>query len=149
MYPNHMLPILRRTNFLMRLLEIPQQQHLKQYVNTKAQITKTITQKEVDDFAKLTNDQNPIHKATDSNPTPIVHGAFLNGLVAGVIGTHMPGSGTIVVSQEFSFPHKCFVNKEIEIFVELIERRKILKVSYECKQDGRIVFTGTAKLVSV
>lgn len=147
MYPNHLLATLRRTNLMMRMLEKPQ--HLKRYVNTKAQITKTVTQKEVDDFAKLTNDQNHIHKAIDSNSTPIVHGALLNGLVAGVIGTHMPGPGTIVVSQTFSFPHKCFVNKEIEISVELIERRKILKVAYECKQDGIIVFTGTAKLVSV
>jgi len=123
-------------------------QHLKRLVNTKAQITKTITQKEVDDFANLINDQNPIHKAIDLNSTPIVHGAFLNGLVSGVIGTQMPGPGTIVVSQTFSFPNKCFVNKEVEIIVELIERRKILKVSYECKQEGKIVFTGTARLVT-
>lgn len=149
MHLNCVLSTLRRTNLLMPALVKPQQQHPKRYVNTKAQITKTITQKEVDDFAKLTNDQNPIHKAIDSNSTPIVHGAFLNGLVAGVIGTQMPGPGTIVVSQEFSFPHKCFVNKEIEIFVELIERRKILKVCYECKQDGKVVFTGTARLVSM
>jgi acyl dehydratase len=123
--------------------------HLKRFVNTKAFVVKTITQKEVDAFAQLTNDHNPIHKVIDSKSSPIVHGAFLNGLVAGVIGTQMPGPGTVVVSQTFSFPHKCVVDKEIEILVELIEQRKIMKVSYECKQDGKIVFTGTAKLVSV
>ncbi len=122
---------------------------IKRNVNTKVQIFKTITQKEVDDFAKLTNDQNPIHKSIDSNSKPIVHGAFVNGLVSGVIGTYMPGPGTIVVSQSFSFPHKCVVDKEIEINVELIERRKIIKISYDCKQDDKIVFTGTARLVTV
>lgn len=123
--------------------------HLKRNLNTKVQIFKTITQKEVDDFAKLTNDQNPIHKATDSNTTPIVQGAFVNGIVSGVIGTYMPGPGTILVSQSFSFPHKCVVDKVIEINVEMVERRKIMKVSYECKQNEKIVFTGTARLVSV
>lgn len=72
----------------------------------------------------------------------------MNGLVSGVIGTYMPGPGTIVVSQSFSFPHKCVVDKEIEINVEVIERRKIIKVAYECRQDEKIVFTGTARLIS-
>lgn len=148
-----MLPILiqsahRRTQVL-KLLPVILHQHIKRNVNNKVQIFKTITQKDVDDFANLTNDHNPVHKAIDANSTPIVHGALVNGLVAGVIGTHMPGPGTIVVSQSFSFPHKCVVDKEIEINVEVIERRKIVKVSYECKQEEKIVFTGTARLVSV
>lgn len=156
MYVNHIMQSLHRTKLMMQMLVIPlaiprivQHQHLKRLVNTKAQITKIITQKEVDAFAELTNDHNPIHRAFDSNSTPIVHGAFLNGLVSGVIGTQMPGPGTIVVSQTLNYPHKCVVNKEIEIVVELIEQRKIVKVSYECKQDGKIVLFGTARLVTV
>lgn len=124
-------------------------QHPSRSVNTKVQVFKTITQQEVDEFAKLTNDQNPIHKSVDSNSRPFVHGALINALVAGVIGTHMPGPGTIVVSQSFSFPHKCVVDKQIEISVEVIEWRKIIKVAYECRQDEKCVFTGTARLVTV
>lgn len=103
----------------------------------------------MDAFAQLTNDHNPIHKSTDANATPFVHGAFINSLVSGVIGTYVPGPGTVVVSQSFSFPHKCVVDKEIEINVEVVERRKIMKVVYECKQEGTVVFEGTARLVKV
>lgn len=145
MTPKMIPGILRRTQSQLPAII----QHLKRNVNTKVQIFKTITQNEVDEFAKLTNDQNYIHKSIDSNSTPIVHGALVNGLVAGVIGTYVPGPGSVVVSQSFSFPHKCVVDKEIEINVEVIERRKIIKVAYECKQNEKIVFVGTARLVTV
>lgn len=143
-----MWSILRRTQLQARQVPALLYQ-INRNVNSKVQILKTITQKEVDDFAQLTGDCNPIHKPTDTNSsTPIVHGAFVNSLVAGVIGSYMPGPGTIVLSQSFSFPHKCVVGKEIEINVEVVERRKIMKVVYECKQEGKIVFEGTARLVS-
>lgn len=144
-----MLSILRHTQSLARLTPaVCHQITINRNVNSKIQILKTITQKDVDAFAQLTNDHNPIHKTIDSISTPIVHGAFVNSLVSGVIGTYMPGPGTIVVSQSFSFPHKCVVDKEIEINVEVVERRKIMKVVYECKQEGKVVFEGTAKLVA-
>lgn len=148
MLPNLVRSALRRTPVLTGMPAILQH-HRKRNVNNKVQIFKTVTQKDVDDFANLTNDHNPIHKAIDANSTPIVHGALVNGLVAGVIGTHMPGPGTIVVSQSFSFPHKTVVDREIEINVEVTERRKIISVAYECKQNEKIVFVGTARLVSV
>lgn len=109
---------------------------------------KIITQADVDQFADLTGDHNPIHKITQPNSRRLVHGALLNGLVSGVVATKLPGPGTIIISQEFSFPHKCVVDKQIEIVIHLLENRKIMKISYECVQDGHTVFIGTAKLIA-
>lgn len=97
-------------------------------------------------FSELTGDHNPIHKTTH-NPEAIVHGAYLNGIVAGIIGTKFPGPGTIVVEQNFSFPNKCICEKPIDFHIQLTEARKILKVSYECSQNDKIVFRGNAKLI--
>lgn len=109
---------------------------------------KFITQEDVDRFAELTGDHNPIHKSTHPEAKRLVHGALLNGLVSGVVATKLPGPGTIIISQAFSFPHKCVVNKNIEIVIYLIENRKIMNISYECTQDGLVVFKGTAKLIA-
>jgi acyl dehydratase len=109
--------------------------------------TRIITIEELDKFSDVSGDHNPIHKKSkDVNHKPIVHGAFLNSIVSGIIGTKLPGSGTIVISQKFVFPSKCFIDEPIEIFVELLDVRKIMKVEYRCEQNGSIVFEGEAKI---
>lgn len=110
-------------------------------------VIKKIKQKDVDEFSRLTGDTNPIHSIEMPPEKRLVHGAYLNGLVSGIIGTRLPGPGTIVLSQKLLFPAKCKVDKEIEIWIKLIENRKIMKIIYECRQDGIIVFKGDAKLL--
>lgn len=108
---------------------------------------RTITQSDVDQFTKLTGDTNFIHNSECPPDKRCVHGAFLNAIVAGVIGTKLPGFGTIVLQQDFAFPSKCVCDEEITICVKLIADRHIKKVTYECKQLDRTVFTGTANVV--
>lgn len=108
--------------------------------------TRIVTQQDLDAFSSLTGDHNTVHKIGDSK-NPLVHGALLNSLVAGIIGTKLPGPGTIVISQTFTFPSKCFANDPIEFSVQLLDTRKIMEVKYECKQNKILVFQGTAKVV--
>lgn len=108
---------------------------------------RTITQSDVDQFTKLTGDTNFIHTIECPPEKRCVHGALLNAIVAGVIGTKLPGFGTLVLQQDFAFPYKCVCDEEITICVKLIEDRHIKKVAYECKQLDRVVFTGTANVV--
>lgn len=108
--------------------------------------SRIITQQDLDDFSRLSGDQNPVHKSTSENLKPLVHGAFLNSIVAGIIGSKIPGIGTLVVSQNFEFPSKCYTGP-VDVHIELVEVRKIIKANYEVTQNGRSVFRGTAKLV--
>lgn len=123
---------------------------LARFISNLASVseTKVITQSDVDKFSDLTGDHNPIHKSDHPSGKRLVHGALLNGLVSGVVATRLPGPGTIIVSQEFSFPHKCVVDRNIQINVRLIENRKIARIAYDCIQDDKIVMVGTAKLVA-
>lgn len=114
-------------------------------VGDSVKITRIITQKDLNNFSSLTNDHNPIHK--ENHQKPLVHGAFLNAIVAGIIGSKLPGDGSVVVSQSFSFPNKCYVGEPIDVNVELIELRKIIKVKYECTQNNQAVMSGEARLV--
>lgn len=104
--------------------------------------TRIVTRQELDLFSNLSGDHNPIHKSSQ----PLVHGAFLNSIISGVIGTKLPGPGTILVSQSFNFPSKCFTDIPIEIIVELLDVRKIMRVRYKCVQDRNIVLQGEAKI---
>ncbi|KAL7033874.1 hypothetical protein ACKWTF_007761 [Chironomus riparius] len=105
---------------------------------------RVINQHHIDAFSTLTCDSNKIHKG---NQKSFVNGAFLNSIVAGIMGTKLPGDGTIVISQNFSFPSKCYVDIPIEFNVELVEVRKIIKARYQCVQNDIVVFEGDAKLI--
>lgn len=131
-----------------RLLQSLKSSHLK--VGDFIKETRIITQKDVDTFSDVSGDHNPIHKkefCDEMKTRPIVHGALLNGIVSGIIGTKFPGPGTLVLTQEFTFPKKCYPDEEIEVVIELLEARKIMKVRYEITQSDQLVFEGIASLL--
>ncbi|XP_061931566.1 uncharacterized protein LOC107997571 [Apis cerana] len=108
-------------------------------------VIKTVTKDDILNFAKLTGDYNPIHFEISNH---LVHGALLNGLVSGILGTKIPGPGTIVVEQNFKFPAPCYAGDIIEIKVQIVSIRKIMKCEYICIANGeKIVLKGNAKLI--
>lgn len=118
-----------------------------------ATVKRTFTQKEVEEFARLSGDWNPIH--TDSTYAKsqfkrcIVHGALLNGAVSGVIGTQLPGPGTVVTQQELHFPYPCYIGEEVLVTVRLASLRKISTIQFSCTltDSGKVVLKGSAKLI--
>lgn len=120
----------------------------------KVSEVRCISQEDVDTFAKLTGDHNPIHKVwgSTSNHPVIVHGALLNGLISGVIGTKLPGPGTMVVSQTLHFPHPCYTGETVTVTVEITSIRKLIVCRFSCtvNRETRItVLHGEAKLIPV
>lgn len=109
--------------------------------------------KEVEEFANLTGDWNPIH--TDEEYAQIkfegcvVHGALLNGAVSGIIGTRLPGPGTLVARQELYFPNPCYIGEEVLVKVRLTALRKLSTVEFSCTttDNGKVVLRGSAKLI--
>lgn len=112
---------------------------------SRVSILRVITKEDVHAFAQLTNDYNPIHVNSERN---IAHGAFLNGLLSGILGTKLPGPGTLVVDQVLRFPKPCFVGDTVELSVEIVSVRKIIKCKYKCVANAnRVVLEGEAKLI--
>lgn len=112
---------------------------------------RVLTPELVNSFCEISGDTNPIHTelAPRSNKfkRPVVHGALLNSFVSSVIGTKLPGAGTIVVKQELNFPSPCYVGEEISIEVVVKEIRKIITVDFICRCSDKVVLHGYAKLV--
>ncbi|EDV43449.2 uncharacterized protein Dana_GF18496, isoform B [Drosophila ananassae] len=114
----------------------------------QVQLTKRFTQQDLEQFARFTGDYNHIH----SQDTPVeerrVHGALLNAVVAGIIGTKLPGPGTVVLEQNFRFLKPCRIETDTVVTVRLMKSRKISTVEYDCRQNEEVVFAGNAKLLT-
>ncbi len=89
------------------------------------------SQSDVENFAKVTGDSNPIHldEAYAKNTIfkkPIMHGFLGGSIFSKVFGTLFPGEGTIYLKQSMEFLRPMFVDIEYEaIFtVKEIDRAK-------------------------
>lgn len=84
------------------------------------------SQKDVDIFAIITGDNNPIHideeKAAESIfKTRIIHGFLSGSIFSKVFGTIWPGNGTIFLSQNMKFLKPMYVGREYIARFKVIE----------------------------
>lgn len=95
-------------------------------VGDSAQISKTITETDINDFARVTGDFNPVHlDQTYAEKTNfkgrIGHGLLSVGLLSSILGNILPGHGTIYLSQEVKFLAPLRIGDTITGKVEVIE----------------------------
>ena len=74
-------------------------------IGDSAEFSKTISESDVYLFAGITGDLNPVHvDAEFAKTTPfgarVAHGPLTFSLCAGLLGTELPGVGTIAVTNE-------------------------------------------------
>ncbi|XP_022160861.1 uncharacterized protein LOC111026973 [Myzus persicae] len=113
-------------------------------VGDRVVISKRVEKSDINDFARLSGDTNPIH----SGDRPLVHGIYLAGLVSGVIGTKLPGDGTVVVSKKLRFPNACYAGDLVKIEVEIQTIRKLVKCGFWCRVGDKVVMEGTADVIN-
>ena len=152
-----MLPFLKHSFLignLNRLLFLTYGRCLSQKVGDVATLRKIITVEEIKKFAELSGDTNPLHlnqeyiHSQTTFENLLVHGAYLNSLVSRVIGTTLPGPGTLVVRQELYFPSPCYAGEEVEVTVTLASLRKIITADFSCTTTtGKVVLKGNAQLM--
>lgn len=119
----------------------------------RADFTKTISEADVYLFAGVTGDLNPAHvneayAKTTFFKTRIAHGMLLGGLISTVIGTQLPGPGTIYVRQELDFLGPVRFGDTVTACVEIIEilaEKNRVRLKTTCvNQDGKPVVDGVA-----
>ena len=113
------------------------------------------TQKDVDIFAILSGDKNPIHideeyAAKSRFGKRIVHGFLAGSVFSKVFGTEWPGEGTIYMSQDMSFRAPVFTNIEYTAKFKVIEtdqekHRGLIECLLEAP-DGTPLIIGKALL---
>jgi 3-hydroxybutyryl-CoA dehydratase len=118
-----------------------------------ASITRTVTAEDVNAFAKISGDTNPVHlddgyAAETRFKRRIAHGMLSVSYLSAVLGTKFPGPGTIYLSQNISFLGPVYLGDTITATVTVSKYRPekaILTLITECwNQDGVKVVDGQA-----
>ena len=130
---------------------------MKFSVGDSAEITKTIEQSDVDAFAEVTGDHNPVHVDEEFAMTTrfgkrIAHGMLTASLISAVLANKLPGEGSVYLGQTLQFVAPVFPGDEITARVtvkEIREDKPIMKLETIClNQHGKIVVRGEATVLN-
>ncbi|MAQ00994.1 MAG: enoyl-CoA hydratase [Alteromonadaceae bacterium] len=121
-------------------------------VGDKATLNRTLTRKDIQLFAIMSGDVNPAHVDEEyANSSQfhhiIAHGMWGGALVSTVLGTQLPGPGTIYLKQDFTFRHPVSLGDNLTVTVTVVEKREHHQVLLDCaciNQDGEVVIDGQA-----
>ncbi len=125
-------------------------------VGMKEEITKTITNEDIQKFAEVSLDFNPIHLDEEAGKNSIfgqriAHGMISAGLISAVLGTKLPGDGAIYMGQELKFLAPVFVGETVTAICEIEElvpeKNRLTLKTIVVNQDGKEVVTGKATLL--
>ena len=115
-------------------------------------IRKTITDRDIEQFAEISTDHNPVHLDDEYARDTIfegriAHGMLTAGLVSAVIGEQLPGHGTIYMSQNLKFLAPVrpgdLVYAEVKVVDMVIDKRRV-KLDCRCEVNGKNVLVGEA-----
>lgn len=121
-----------------------------------AVISKTISESDVYLFAGITGDFNPAHVDEITAKAGrfggrIAHGMLGAGLISAVLGTRLPGPGTIYLGQELSFTKPVRIGDTVTALCtvnKLIPEKNIAYIDTICtNQRGETVIKGTATVM--
>ena len=118
-------------------------------------IRKIITDKDIEQFAEISTDHNPVHLDDEYARDTIfegriAHGMLTAGLVSAVIGEQLPGHGTIYMSQNLKFLAPVrpgdLVHAEVKVVDMVIDKRRV-KLDCRCEVNGKNVLVGEAMVL--
>ncbi len=119
-------------------------------------LTKVITDRDIELFAEVSTDQNPVHVDDDYARDTIfggriAHGMLTAGLVSAVIGEQLPGHGTVYLGQSLKFLAPVrpgdVVTAEVEVTgIDYGKRRVTMET--RCLVDGKKVLVGEANVLA-
>jgi 3-hydroxybutyryl-CoA dehydratase len=114
-----------------------------------------ITEKDIELFAEVSGDRNPLHMDEEfAKQTAfgqrIAHGALTASYISGILGNDLPGPGSIFVGLNMRFRRPVLIGSLVIVKVEVTEMRErgnrvTLKVS--CNVDGKAAISGEAMVM--
>jgi 3-hydroxybutyryl-CoA dehydratase len=123
----------------------------------KAAWTRTVQERDIQLFAAVSGDVNPVHLDEEfASQTQfggrIAHGMLSGAFISAALAMELPGPGSIYLSQSLRFRLPVRIGDSITVHLEVTkkaDRRGI--VTLDCKalnQDGNVVLTGEAEVMA-
>ena len=122
-------------------------------VGDSVSVTRAFSAVDVEAFAALSGDNNPVHldaefAATTQFGQRVCHGALVTSLFSTLLGTQLPGEGSIYVSQNSQFRAPVFLDEEVTASVEVTEinekRAMVTLKTTVVNAGGKVVVKGEA-----
>lgn len=123
-------------------------------VGMRETIRKKVENEDVIGFAELSGDHNPIHLSEHfARKTRfggrIVHGLYTASLISAVIGTRLPGPGSVYISQTLNFRGPVMIGDDIDVsveVVELVEKGRRVRLACKASVGSAVVLDGEGLL---
>jgi phosphotransacetylase/acyl dehydratase len=122
-----------------------------------ARLARTLTHKDVELFAIMSGDVNPMHvdeefARSDVFHHVIAHGMWGGSLISTLLGTELPGPGTVYLGQTLRFRKPIYVGDQILVSVTVDrlhpENHRVELTCEATNQRGELVITGTAEVIA-
>ena len=121
-------------------------------VGDECYFEKVISEKDVQDFAQLTGDFNPLHVdhafgSKSQFGQPVVHGMLAGSLFSALVGMKCPGENSLYLSQTLNFRRPLFHGDRITVKGTVVNKNDSIQVIHlktEILKEGKILIDGEA-----
>jgi phosphate acetyltransferase len=125
-------------------------------VGDHAELTRRLKPQDIELFAVMSGDINPTHVDADYAKDDIFHGIIAHGmwggaLISAVLGTELPGPGTIFLDQSLKFEAPVGLGDTVIVRVEVTEKQDNGRLLLACtclNQHGKMVIEGGARVIA-
>jgi len=119
-------------------------------------LLKQVTDADIEMFAQISTDRNPVHLDDDYARDTIfegriAHGMLTAGLVSAVIGEQLPGHGTVYLGQSLKFLAPVRPGDMVEARVTVTDidfSKRRVRMDCACTVDGKKVLVGEATVLA-
>jgi acyl dehydratase len=114
----------------------------------------TVTRADMDAFARLSGDVNPLHRDAAiarhaGFEGPVVYGAMIVAKVSWLLGMHLPGTGGVWTGIRMDFRNPLYADQPAEISAEIADRSestRMLTIKIVVEAGGRRIASGAAEM---
>lgn len=125
-------------------------------IGQKASISKTVEERDVQLFAAVSGDNNPVHldaafAAETLFKERIAHGMFSGALISAAIACELPGPGTIYLGQQLRFTRPVKLGDTLTVELEVLEKLPKGRVRLATRvfnQNAEQVIDGEAEVLA-
>ena len=126
-------------------------------IGATAALIRTLSNRDIELFAIVSGDVNPAHvdaefAQSDMFHKVIAHGMWGGALISTLLGTELPGPGTIYLNQSLRFLAPVGIGDTVTALVKVVAKDPAKHhVTLECtvtNQNGRLVITGSAEVIA-